>query len=68
MKFESLMLKTLFLAVCVMAGAVMVSMLSTRHDAVRLATHLKARETRVSLIQPLPCPLPPDGVICFRAG
>ena len=68
MKFESLILKTLFLAICVLTGAVMLSMLSTRHDAVRLADHASSANAHVSLIQPLPCPLPPDGVTCFRAG
>lgn len=68
MKFESLMLKTLFLATCIATGAVMLAMLSAPRHAVGLAEHAVIRTAPVSSIQPLRCPLPPDGVICFRAG
>lgn len=61
MKLESLFLKALFAASFLLAFAVMVSMLRLHPAPVRLAdrTHSSAPTGNA-------CPLPPDGVICFR--
>jgi hypothetical protein len=70
MKYESMMLKMLFVATLALSAGLFASMLFTPHDAVRLADPAGgASEAPTSMsLQHMACPLAPDGVICLRAG
>jgi hypothetical protein len=61
MKFETYLLRGLFVACLLLCGLVMGAMLRHSPDAVRLAASGSALGS-----VPAACVLPPDGVICPR--
>ncbi|MEO9077807.1 MAG: hypothetical protein ABI268_00710 [Rhodanobacter sp.] len=64
MKFESLMLRCLFLACVTVCGLIFGAMLTAKPSAVQLAG--SSRVSSIMLTTPTSCVLPPDGVICPR--
>lgn len=62
MKFETWMLRGLFVACLSVSGLVLGAMVSASPQAIRLA----AAGTAGQLIAPTACALPPDGVVCPR--
>jgi hypothetical protein len=64
MKFETLMLRGLFVACLLVCGLVLGAMVNASPQAIRLA----AAGSAVPLIAPTACALPPDGVVCPRAS
>jgi hypothetical protein len=63
MKFETLMLHSLFVACLLVSGLILGAMLHARPQAVSLATSSIASQL---LAAPATCMLPPDGVVCPR--
>ncbi len=66
MKFESLMLRCLFVACLAVCGLIFAAMLTTTPTSVRLAD--SARISAILLAAPSSCALPPDGVVCPRVN
>lgn len=67
MKFESLLLRGLFVICMVLCAATVGSMLfppTAQSRSVATETHLAG--TRTAWITPMTCPLLPDGVLCLR--
>ncbi|HWU77652.1 MAG TPA: hypothetical protein VN043_14200 [Rhodanobacter sp.] len=64
MKFESLMLRCLFLACLAVCGLIFGAMLTATPPSVQLAATNGA--SAILLATPSSCVLPPDGVICPR--
>ncbi|MEI7035414.1 hypothetical protein [Fulvimonas yonginensis] len=63
MKFETLLLRSLFVACLLACGLVLGGMLSASPQAVQLAANSKLGAL---LATPGTCMLPPDGVVCPR--
>lgn len=64
MKFESLMLRCLFLACLAVCGLIFGAMLTAKPPVVQLAS--SSRVSAILLSTPGSCVMPPDGVICPR--
>ena len=64
MKFETLMLRGLFVACLLVCGLVLGAMVNASPEAIRLAAAGSAGQ----LIAPTVCALPPDGVVCPRVS
>ncbi|WP_426690422.1 hypothetical protein [Rhodanobacter ginsengiterrae] len=66
MKFETLMLRGLFIACLAVCGLIFGAMLTTTPASVQLASgnHIGA----ILLAAPTSCALPPDGVMCPQLG
>lgn len=64
MKFETLMLRTLFVACMAVCSLIMGAMLTATPPAVQLATSRSV--SSILLAAPVTCALPADGVICPR--
>ncbi|MGH8158958.1 MAG: hypothetical protein ACREPQ_12625 [Rhodanobacter sp.] len=64
MKFETLMLRTLFVACMAVCSLIMGAMLTTTSSSVQLAANRSV--SSVLLSAPSSCALPPDGVVCPR--
>ena len=69
MKFETLMLRSLFVACLTVCGLIFGAMLTTTPPAVQLATDGTAANSVSSILLAAPssCALPADGVVCPRA-
>ena len=65
MKFEALMLRSLFVACLLVCGLVLGAMVNAKPDAVRLASAGAAGQL---LAAPTACALPADGVVCPRVN
>ena len=63
MKFETLLLCSLFVTCLLACGLVLGGMLSASPQAVQLAANTRLG---VLLVTPGSCMLPPDGVVCPR--
>ncbi|RAP57190.1 hypothetical protein [Oleiagrimonas sp. MCCC 1A03011] len=72
MKFESFLLRGLFVVCMMLCAATVGSMLFGTSVASQVAaqtsTQAQARVVEASAITPLACPLLPDGVLCVRAN
>ena len=64
MKFETLMLRTLFVACMAVCSLIMGAMLTTTPSSVQLAASRSV--SSILLSAPSSCALPPDGVVCPR--
>lgn len=67
MKFESLLLRGLFVICMVLCATTIGSMLfpsTAQSRAVATETQLAGTRTGLSAITPIACPLLPDGVLC----
>ena len=64
MKFESLMLRGLFVVCLLVCGLVLGAMVTASPDAVRLAAAGSAGQSLIAA--PTTCALPPDGIVCPR--
>jgi len=64
MKFETLMLHSLFAACLLACGLILGAMLNSQPGAVRLAS--TSSLGTILLAAPASCMLPPDGVVCPR--
>lgn len=64
MKFETLMLRTLFVACMAVCSLIMGAMLTTTPSSVQLASNRSVAS--ILLSAPSSCALPPDGVVCPR--
>lgn len=64
MKFETLMLHSLFVACLLACGLILGAMLNSQPGAVRLAS--TGSLGTILLAAPASCMLPPDGVVCPR--
>ena len=64
MKFETLMLCTLFVVCSLLGGLILAAMLGAAPPALRLAAHGMA--TSSLTLTPTTCGLPPGGVVCRR--
>jgi hypothetical protein len=64
MKFESLMLRCLFLACLAVCGLIFGAMLTAKPPAVRLAGNNLVSAILMTTLST--CVLPPDGVVCPR--
>jgi hypothetical protein len=64
MKFETLMLRGLFVVCLLLSGLVLGAMVTASPQAVRLAAAGSAGQLLVAA--PTVCALPPDGVVCPR--
>ncbi len=62
MKFETLMLRGLFIACMAVCGLIFGAMLTTTPASVQLAAGSSIRT--ILLSAPSSCVLPPDGVVC----
>lgn len=65
MKFETLMLRGLFVACLAVCGLILGAMLTATPPAVQFAT--SNRLGAILLAAPSSCALPPDGVVCPRS-
>ncbi|WP_430391753.1 hypothetical protein [Dyella sp. 20L07] len=65
MKFETLMLRGLFVACLLVCGLVLGAMVNASPEAVRLAAAGSAGQL---IATPVTCSLPPDGVVCPRSN
>lgn len=65
MKFETLMLRGLFIACMAVCGLIFGAMLTASPSSVQLAT--SSSVGAILLAAPSTCALPADGVICPRA-
>lgn len=70
MKFESFLLRGLFIVCMMLCAATVGSMLFGTSVASQVAgqTSDQARVVDAGAITPLACPLLPDGVLCVRAN
>ncbi len=71
MKFENILLRTLFVLSSVLCAAILGSMLFMPHPrSMTAATQAQAHTPTLyavsTVVQPLDCPLLPDGVLCVR--
>ncbi len=66
MKFEALMLRSLFVACLLVCGLVLGAMVNAKPDAVRLASAGSAGQLLIAA--PTACALPADGVVCPRVN
>jgi hypothetical protein len=66
MKFETLMLRGLFIACLAVCGLIFGAMVTTTPASVQLATH--GGVGAILLAAPTSCALPPDGVVCPQLG
>ena len=66
MKFETLMLRGLFIACLAVCGLIFGAMVTTTPASVQLATH--GGVVAILLAAPASCALPPDGVVCPQLG
>ncbi|KRE94499.1 hypothetical protein ASG87_17470 [Frateuria sp. Soil773] len=64
MKFETLLLRSLFVACLLVCGLILGAMINSRSTAVSLASH--GSFGTLLLAAPASCTLPPDGVVCPR--
>lgn len=64
MKFESLLLRGLFVACLAVCGLILGAMVMAKPDAVRIAASGSAGQ--VVMVTKASCMLPPDGVVCPR--
>jgi hypothetical protein len=64
MKFETMMLRTLFAACLLVCGLILGAMLDTTPHAVQLAAN--STVGALLLAAPATCMLPADGVVCAR--
>ena len=64
MKFETLMLRTLFVACMAVCSLIMGAMLTATPPAVQLAANHSV--SSILLAAPTACALPADGVVCPR--
>ncbi|HEY2623721.1 MAG TPA: hypothetical protein VGI53_09745 [Dyella sp.] len=64
MKFESFLLRGLFVVCLLVCGLVLGAMVTASPDAVRLAAAGSAGQLLIAT--PTPCALPPDGIVCPR--
>lgn len=64
MKFETLMLRSLFAACLLVCSLILGSMIAVRPQAVQLAAN--GGVGALLLAAPTACVLPPDGVVCPR--
>ncbi len=67
MKFESLMLRCLFVACLVVCGLIFGAMLTATPPSEQLAAS-GSRISAILLAAPSSCALPPDGVVCPRVN
>jgi len=65
MKFEALMLRSLFVACLLVCGLVLGAMVNASPDAIRIAAAGSAGQL---IAAPVACALPPDGVVCPRTN
>ncbi|OOG60316.1 hypothetical protein [Rhodanobacter sp. C03] len=65
MKFETLMLRTLFVACMAVCSLIMGAMLTATPPAVQLAANHNSISS-ILLAAPSSCALPADGVVCPR--
>ena len=69
MKFETLMLRGLFIACTAVCALIMGAMLNATPGSMKLPAHnAVASISTVLLAAPQSCALPPDGVMCPRLG
>ena len=66
MKFEALMLRSLFAACLLVCGLVLVAMVNASPDAIRMAASGSAGQ--LAPAAHAQCLLPADGVVCPRLG
>ena len=66
MKFETLMLRGLFIACLAVCGLIFGAMLTTTPASVQLAANHGVGA--ILLSAPSSCALPPDGVVCPQTG
>ena len=66
MKFETLMLRGMFLACMALCALILGAMLNAAPSATQLASGGGMRN--ILLTAPTSCALPPDGVVCPQAG
>jgi hypothetical protein len=66
MKFETLMLRGLFIACLAVCGLILGAMVTTTPASVQLAAH--GSVSAILLAAPTSCALPPDGVVCPQLG
>jgi hypothetical protein len=64
MKFETLMLRTLFVACMAVCSLIMGAMLTTSAPSAQLVGSRSV--SAILLAAPTTCALPPDGVVCPR--
>ena len=66
MKFESLMLRCLFLACLAVCGLIFGAMLTTSAASGGVQLAASSRIATILLSAPSICAVPPDGVVCAR--
>jgi hypothetical protein len=66
MKFETLMLRGLFIACLAVCGLIFGAMVTTTSASVQLAAN--SGVGAILLAAPSSCALPPDGVVCPQIG
>ena len=66
MKFETLMLRGLFIACLAVCGLILGAMVTTTPASVQLAAN--SGGGAILLAAPSSCALPPDGVVCPQLG
>jgi hypothetical protein len=66
MKFETLLLRSLFAACLLVSGLILGSMLFKPLPSVQLARAGHADSATAMITPPGSCALPPDGVVCPR--
>ncbi|OHE83020.1 MAG: hypothetical protein A2190_07285 [Lysobacterales bacterium RIFOXYA1_FULL_69_10] len=66
MKFETLMLRGLFIACLAVCGLILGAMVTATPASVQLATN--GSVGAILLAAPTSCALPPDGVVCPQIG
>jgi hypothetical protein len=66
MKFETVMLRGLFIACLAVCGLILGAMVTTTPASVQLAANSSIGA--ILLAAPSSCVLPPDGVICPQVG
>ena len=66
MKFETLMLRGLFIACLAVCGLILGAMVTTTSASVQLAAN--SGVGAILLAAPSSCALPPDGVVCPQIG
>jgi hypothetical protein len=68
MKFETLMLRGLFIACLAVCGLIFGAMVTTTPASVQLAANSNSTIGAILLAAPSSCALPPDGVVCPQIG
>ena len=66
MKFESLMLRGLFLACLLVCGLIFGAMVTTSSSPGTVQLAASSRLAMILLTAPRTCSVPPDGVVCAR--